>query len=363
MILIHEYSIAIFFFILAMVCWGSWANSLKIAPGSWSLELFYWDFALGLILSSLFFAFTLGSFGTSGRSFLADLRNVSLISLLFAMISGFIWNTGTLLLSAAIRIAGMSTAFPIGGGLAWILGIAVNYIIVLMDKGQPESKPLLLWGGVLFIILAILLSGRAYKNISDIPDKPAGKGILLAVIAGILIAFFYGFLIKSLDSTFVTGGGGTLTPYTAIFFFTLGAFLSTLLIIPGMMRKPLEGKPVYARDYFAASWKTHLIGLLGALVFLSGLVASLIAVGAASPAVAYALSNAAPVVAMLWGIFLWKEFQHASKGTRIMVALIFVFYLIGLGMITFSNTKNKEIRAPAKTAYYYKPDTLYVLRS
>lgn len=342
MILIQEYTLSVFFFILAMICWGSWANSLKIAPSTWSFELFYWDFTVGLIFSALIFALTLGSFGPHGRSFTNDLVHISRTSIFFALLSGFIWNAGTLLLSAAIRIAGMATAFPIGGGIAWILGIAVNYFIVLLDKGHPESNPLLLWGGTIFIIIAIVLTGKAYKDISEKTDKPANKGILLSVVAGLLIAFFYGFLVKSLDGKYVTGGSGTMTPYTAIFIFTLGALLSTLIIIPVMMKKPVEGMPVPKGSYFSAKFSTHLIGLSGSFVFVSGLVASLIAIGPASPAIAYALSNAAPVVAMLWGIFLWKEFHRASKNTRIIVVLIFIFYLIGLGLITASNAKRIE---------------------
>ncbi len=351
MILIHEYSTAILFFILAMICWGSWANSLKIGPKSWTIELFYWDFSIGLILAALLYAFTLGSTGTQGRPFREDLLSLSLNSLLFALISGFIWNTGTLLLSSAIRISGMAIAFPIGGGIAWILGIAVNYIIVLLDKGKPESNPFLLWGGVVFIILAIILTGKAYRHISEKNEKTAIKGIFLSVIAGILIAFFYGFLVKSLDGRFVTGGSGSMTPYTAIFFFTLGAMIATVIFIPVMMTKGRKENPLGAKDYFSASFPTHMIGLLGGLVFVGGLEASLIAVGAASPAVAYALSNAAPLVAMLWGIFLWKEFKNASKKTMIIVTMIFVFYLIGLGMITFSNTKNKKQNDDRQTAW------------
>jgi len=337
MVLIQNYFVAITFTLLAMICWGSWANTQKMAAKTWRFELFYWDLIIGILFMSLVSAFTVGSIGNAGRPFLEDLRMAAFDSILFAMLGGLLWNMGNLLLVAAISIAGMSVAFPIGGGIAWILGIILNYINIVMKGGTPSSKPMLLWVGVVIIVAAILISGRAYRNLAREKKKASLKGILLSVIAGLFIAFFYPVVVNSLDPVFVSGGKGSLTPYTAVFFFATGVFISTFFINPIFMRNPIDGAPVKIREYFQGSLSTHFTGILGGAIWMLGMIFSYMAVGAANPAIAYALSNAAPVVAILWGVLVWKEFSGAPKGTNNLLYIMFIAYVVGLILITFSN--------------------------
>jgi hypothetical protein len=42
----QTYQIALLLMVLTMLCWGSWANTLKLCPG-YRFQLFYWDYALG----------------------------------------------------------------------------------------------------------------------------------------------------------------------------------------------------------------------------------------------------------------------------------------------------------------------------
>ncbi len=337
MVLIQNYFVAITFTVLAMICWGSWANTQKMAARTWRFELFYWDLIIGILLMSLISAFTVGSMGDAGRSFTADLQQADLNSILFAMLGGLLWNAGNLLLVAAISVAGMSVAFPIGGGIAWILGIVLNYINIILKGGSPSSKPLYLWIAVVIIIMAIVISGKAYSNLAREKKKASLQGILLSVVAGLFIAFFYPVVVNSLDPAFVSGGKGTLTPYTAIFFFAVGVFVSTFFINPFFMRRPVEGPPVRAGEYFKGSFSTHLTGVFGGSIWFLGMIFSYMAVGAANPAIAYALSNAAPVVAILWGVLVWREFRGAPKGTNALLQIMFVSYLVGLALITYSN--------------------------
>jgi len=195
----------------------------------------------------------------------------------------------------------------------------------------------LLWSGVVVIIFAIVLSGSAYKKLSSQQKKPSLKGIILSGLAGLVIAFFYGFVVKSLDSQFVAGGTGVLTPYTGVFFFAVGAFVSTFFFNPFFMKYPVEGAPVKMKEYFQGNLTSHLSGVLGGFIWMLGMVISFMAVGAAGPAISYALSNAAPVVAILWGIFVWKEFKSAPKNTNLILTTMFICYLIGLVLITSSN--------------------------
>lgn len=336
MIVVTNYSLAVLFTILAMICWGSWANTQKLVQENWRFELFYWDMVLGILFLSIVAAFTVGSMGDTGRPFLEDLAQADTKSIISAMLGGVVWNLGNLLLVAAIAVAGMSVGFPIGGGIAWVLGIIVNYILIVMDKGRSEDNTFLLFAGVFVIIVAIYLSMLAYRRLASEQKKASTKGILLSVFAGLLIAFFYGLVVNSLSNEFVAGGTGKLTPFTAVFFFALGVFISTFIFNPVFMKRPVEGDPVSMSQYWRGSFKTHMVGVIGGGIWMLGMVLSFMAAGSAGPAISYALSNAAPVVAILWGVFIWKEFAQAPKGTNRLLLIMFIAYLVGLTLITYS---------------------------
>lgn len=330
MILVENYTLAVILCILAMICWGSWQNTQNLAGKDWRFELFYWDFILGILLFALFMAFTFGSLGNAGRSFFADVKQATLPNLLNAAVGGAIWNLGTLLLVAAISIAGMSVAFPIGGGIGWILGIVINYL------GSPEGNPYLLFGGSLVIVAAILFSMIAYRRLAKKQQKAPLKGILLSFAAGLLIAFFYRFVASSLDTSFLPETAGKITSYTAVVLFSVGALVSTLIFNPFFMRRPVQGSPVSMQAYFRGARPAHLFGLLGGAIWCLGNSVSFMSVGSASPAISYGLSNSAPVVAALWGIFVWKEFRDAPEGTNRLLFLMFLCYLVGLALIVYA---------------------------
>ena len=337
MIVLQSYWVAILFCVFAMICWGSWQNTQKMVQKGWRFELFYWDLALGILIMTTIAAFTVGSLGETGRPFLEDLKQADTSSIIYAMLGGLLWNMGNLLMVAAISVAGMSVAFPIGGGIAWVLGIILNYINILMKGGNPTDNPIMLWSGIVFIVIAIILSGKSYSNLTKTKKKTSFKGIILSVLAGTFIAFFFPVVVNSFDPTFVGSGKGTLTPYSGVFFMAIGIVITTAILNPFFMRKPVEGPPVKMSEYKNGTGKTHILGMLGGGIWALGTIFSYMAVGAANPAIAYALSNAAPVVAILWGLFVWKEFKGAPKGTNSLLLLMFIGYLIGLVLITMSN--------------------------
>jgi len=330
MVLVHNYALAVTLCALAMICWGSWQNTRNLIGTEWRFELFYWDYSIGILLFALLMAFTFGSFGNQGRSFISDLAQADLNNLLLPAIGGFIWNIGTLLLVASISIAGMSVAFPIGGGIGWTVGILINYI------GKPEGNPLYLFGGTLVIVLAILMSMQSYRKLAAYKKKPSFKGIALAFLAGLCIAVFYRFVAVSLATDFSPADAGKVSSYTAVVFFSIGAIISTILVNPIFMAKPIEGEPVKISQWFKGSSKAHILGMVGGFIWCLGNSVSFMAAGTASPAISYGLSNAAPVVAAVWGIFIWKEFKEPPKGTNLLLALMFLFYLIGLVLIVYS---------------------------
>lgn len=339
MVLVHHYGLAVFFFLIAMTCWGSWANTQKLAAKNWRFELFYWDVVLGLLVFSIIAAFTLGSLGDEpgGRTFMQDLVHADSKSIAYGIFGGVIWNLGNLLLVAAIAVAGLAVGFPIGGGIAWLGGTIIGYIIEISTKGHSSSNPYLLFGGMALAVTAIYLSMISYKRLSSQNKKPSFKGILLSVLAGLFIAPFYTVTMYGMDPAFGLAGAGSLTPYSGAVFFALGAFLSTFIFNPFFMAKPVEGEPVKMSAYFKGSIKSHFWGVLGGSIWMLGMVVSFMSSGEGST-IAYALSNAAPVVAILWGVLIWKEFKDAPKGTNGILTAMFVLFLIALVLITLSNS-------------------------
>jgi len=303
----------------------------KLTAKTWRFELFYMDFIVGCLIAAVIGAFTFGSLGSEGRTFLEDLAQADSTSIRYALLGGIVWNLGTFLLVAAMAIAGMAVGFPIGGGLAWILGIIVNYFI----EGYQGNK-VMLFVGVALIISAIILCMRAYKRLAGSQHKTTTKGIIVSILAGVTISFFYGLVVKSLDPAFVSGGTGNLTPSTGVFFFAVGAFISTPVFNYFATRYPAQGEPISLLEYFNGSAFTHFVGIVGGIIWMAGMVISFIAVGSAGPAISYALSNAAPVVAMFWGVVVWKEFKEAPQGTNKLLVIMFVLFIVGLILITFS---------------------------
>lgn len=325
MYIVNSYSLAIIFCIITMICWGSWANTQKLAGKSWRYELFYWDYVIGLFVMSLIFAFTLGSFGTNGRGFLEDLAQADLKNIGSAFLGGIIFNAANILLSSAIAIAGMSVAFPVGIGLALVLGVLINYF------GSQKGDPLFLFVGVGLITIAIILNALAYKKASSNSTKVTTKGILVSVLAGLLMSFFYRFVAASMDlDNFVNPAQGMMTPYTAMVIFSLGVFISNFLFNTILMKRPISGEPTNIKAYFKGKFSIHSVGILGGSIWAIGNSLNLIAAGKAGAAISYGLGQGATLVAALWGVFIWREFKGAPKSTNVMLTVMFIFFLAGI---------------------------------
>jgi glucose uptake protein len=331
MFIIESYSLAVVFCVITMLCWGSWANTQKLASKSWRFELFYWDYVIGIVLFSLLTAFTLGSFGEQGRPFLQDLSQADPSNLLSAFVGGIIFNAANILVAAAISIAGMSVAFPVGIGLALMLGVIVNYLAA--QKGDA----ILLFSGVVFVAIAIVLNAIAYGRMNQSGQKVSAKGIWLALAGGFLMSFFYRFIAHSMDlENFYQPAAGKMTPYTAVFIFSLGIFVSNFLFNTILIKKPFSGTPTSYREYFAGDWKTHSVGILGGIIWGIGNSFNLIAAGKAGPAISYGLGQGATLVAALWGVFIWKEFRNAPRGTNTLITLMFLCFIAGLALLIYS---------------------------
>ena len=331
MFIVENYSLAIILCFITMLCWGSWANTTKLTTKTWRFELFYWDYGFGILLTTLLLTFTLGSNGSEGRSFIADVKQADSANMLSAFGGGVIFNLANILLVAAIGIAGMSVAFPVGIGIALVLGVVVNYISV------PQGNPILIFGGVALIALAIILNARAYQKLqANTSGGVSRKGLILSVISGCLMGLFYKYVAGSMITDFNMPEPGKLTPYTALVVFAIGIVVSSFLFNTIQMKKPFAGTPVSFDNYFQGKMKDHLVGILGGIIWCIGMSLSIIASGKAGPAVSYGLGQGATVVAALWGIYVWKEFDKAPLGTNRLLNLMLLLYIIGLAMIIFS---------------------------
>ncbi|MCW3078818.1 MAG: multidrug transporter permease [Segetibacter sp.] len=316
-----------------MLCWGSWANTQKLAGKSWRFELFYWDYVIGIVLFSILSALTLGSNGSEGRSFLADLSQSDSSNIISALIGGIVFNAANILLSAAIAIAGMAVAFPVGIGLALILGVIVNYV------GAEKGNPYVLFLGVVFVLAAIIVNALAYKKTNQAAQKVSSKGLLLSLAAGLLMSFFYRFIAAAMDlENFQQPAAGKMTPYTAVFVFSIGILLSNFIFNTILMKKPFEGTPVSYADYFKGKLSVHMVGILGGLIWGLGNSLNLIAAGKAGPAISYGLGQGATMIAALWGVFIWKEFKNAPKGIDRLITAMFLFFVVGLSLIIYAGT-------------------------
>ena len=248
-----------------------------------------------MVLFALLISFTLGSFGSEGRSFIEDLAQADAANLGWVLLGGIIFNASNILLSAATSIAGMAVAIICNG----------------------------------------LASGR--MSAGNDSGRDSRKGIMLAVCAGVLMSFFYRFVAKAMDiDNFAMPAAGKVTPYTAIFIFSIGVLLSNFIFNTFVMKKPFVGKPVPFRDYFKGSARTHLVGMLGGAIWCLGTAFSYIASGQAGAAVSYALGQGAPMIAAAWGVFVWKEFKGSDKKTNALLTLMFVFFIAGLASIVIS---------------------------
>ena len=329
MVIIGSYSLAVVMCIITMFCWGSWANTQKlVGERKWAFQLFYWDYAIGVFIFSLILAFSMGSFGAGGRPFLTDLGQANFNNLSSAFLGGVIFNVSNILLVIAIQIAGMAVAFPIGVGLALVIGVIANYL------PNPIGNPYLLFIGVAGVALAIILTAIAYGRLNTGKTSKAARGIIVSIIAGILMGFFYRFVEASMSMNFVHLVPGKMGPYSAVVVFSVGLLVSNFLWNSINMYRPLTGEPCTYKQYVTkGTWGLHAVGILGGIIWNIGMSFSILASGIAGPSISYGLGQGATLIAAIWGVFIWKEFKSAPRGTNKLLTVMFLSYLIGLILI------------------------------
>jgi glucose uptake protein len=320
----HSLNLALFMMITSAICWGSWANTYK-GVKKYRFELFYWDYAVGIFLISLILALTMGSTGNDASSFLNNVRSADTNNIVSTMVGGAIFNLANLLLVAAIDMAGLAVAFPVGIGIALVVGVVSSYAL------QPKGNAALLALGVICALVAVVMDGKAYGSLAIADRSVSKKSIVICVVSGILMGLWAPFVARAMTN------GNTLGPYSIAVFLTLGALLSCLLWNIYFMKHPLVGEPVNFSGYFRGPISGHALGLLGGFIWGIGMVFNLVAASFTGVAISYAIGQSAPMVAALWGVLAWKEFAGAPGKARIYLALMFVFYCLGILLVARAN--------------------------
>jgi glucose uptake protein len=326
MFVLHDYGMAVAFCVVTMLCWGSWANTQKLT-GRWRFELFYWDYVLGVVLLAVVSALTLGSLGHEGQTFMQNMGQAEASNVVSALLGGVVFNAANILLVAAIDIAGMSVAFPVGIGLALVVGVIENYV------AQPAGNAPLLFGGVGLVVAAIVLDALAYRRLPGQAKAVSTKGLFLSVACGLLMGSFYWLVARAMSADPIQLQSGKLSPYTAVLMFCLGILASNLVFNTLIMARPLNGPPVSFGDYFRGTARQHLLGVVGGIIWCIGMTLNIIASGQAGFAISYGLGQGATMVAAAWGVFVWREFRAAPRGTSPILGLMFIGYLLGLAMV------------------------------
>ena len=330
MFLPQSYAAALFLMILSMLCLGSWANTLKLCPG-YRFQLFYWDYTIGVVLGALAWGFTAGSFGDSGTPFWTAVMHTPAAAIAYAICGGIIFNIANLLLVAAIDVAGLAVAFPVGIGLALIVGTVSSYFV------HPAANPRLIFGGVALVTIAIIFDAAAYRRRESTAMATTTRGIVLSLVAGLLMGSFYPLLARAMTPDPSTPDFSAPGPYAIALFFSIGVLVSTIPANWLLMKKPLDGKPpVDGAGYGRASMSWHIAGILGGFIWCAGAVSNFVASQAhvtIGPAVSYSIGQGATMISACWGVFVWREFAGAPRSAKALLFLMFLFFLLGLGSI------------------------------
>jgi glucose uptake protein len=320
----QTFPVALLMMITSAICWGSWANTYK-GVKNYRFELFYWDYAIGIFLMSLILGHTMGSVGHDSSSLMNNIHAAGTSNVIYALIGGAIFNLANLLLVAAIDMAGLAVAFPISIGIALVVGTVLSYAL------QPKGNAALLGLGVICALIAVILDGKAYGSLGKAEKSVSRKSVIVCVISGILMGLWAPFLTRAMTTD------GALGPYSAVVFLTLGALLSCFIWNLYFMKHPLVGEPVSFGGFFRGPVSGHILGILGGFIWGTGTVFNMVAASLTGVAISYAIGQSAPMVAALWGVFVWKEFAGAGSRAKMYLAGMFVFYGLAILLIAKAN--------------------------
>jgi glucose uptake protein len=280
----------------------------------------------------------------------------------YVIAAGVIFNLGNMLLTATVAVAGLALAFTITFATALVVSTAWSFIF------EATGGFLLSLCGAGLLMAALVMGVAAYSNYliarseaakeaakaeaakKDVP-QPAGRvkrnnasrsrGLVLAVALGVAGGIPLGLFHALLDAG--SQGEGGVAPYGVVLLFAVGVLGSTAIFNPFFFNFPVAGEPIGLADYFKGAGKQHLLGFLGGVMagaaFLAGVLAlsaPFTARTAATPS--YALSQGAPVLAVAWGLLVWREFKNAGERSTLLFRAMWILLAIGIGLLAVARS-------------------------
>ncbi|HYP13103.1 MAG TPA: hypothetical protein VEQ63_04205 [Bryobacteraceae bacterium] len=316
--------------LLGMLCAGIWPSFFKSAKG-WRFELFYFDFALGTVLAAIVLAVTFGSMGeeltVSDNLLITGKRQMGA-----AVAGGIALNLGNFLTLSGVAISGMSVALPISIGLAFVIGTVSRQ---MLKTGEPLALSL---AGAALVLVALIAAAMAYFAGGGVRSAKQGttyKGVFVSALGGLLVGLSYFPLAWS------RVGEIGLGPYTAMALVAAAVLGSTIVLNLYFINLPIQGKPIPLSAYFKGSFKNHMLGALGGIIWAVGLLALLVSSGAPPEvglptSAAFALSHAATLVGALVGFLFWKEYSGAPGRARALFSLAMLLTAVGIAIFAAS---------------------------
>ncbi len=333
--------------VISLICWGTWANTLKLA-GKWRFELYFYDFALGFALLAVVAGFTGGSLASSELTFQENFLVASYRNVAYVLMAGVIFNVGNMLLTATVSAAGMALAFSVTGAVA--LTVATVRALIF----DSPSGMLVALAGAALLLAAVVLAGYAYSQYLESlaeavkqaalqadpraklgkrsPQSPgAALPVTLAAVGGLAFGLFHPLL--DLGRT----GDNAVAPYGLTLLFAASILGSSILLAPFFFNFPLAGAPIGFRDYFSGTPKQHVLGLLGGILAGAAFLTGMLALGATRNGVglSYALGEGGPVLAVICGLLLWREFKGAER-PRLLMLVTLILLAAGIALLAIS---------------------------
>jgi glucose uptake protein len=363
---------AILLLLLSLICFASWPNTFKRA-GRWRFELFSCDFAAGALLLALVAAYTLGTLGSSlgfGDRLLVSGRTDQAL----AVLAGGGFALSNMLFLSSLSLIGMAAVFPLTAATAcaviavtaWRgsslilmpIGVALVLVTVLLDAVAIRKR------GTALAAAAAASAAQAQAQtevqtgtqpiVSKVPRNPlpgmkgkavkkwriSSKGILTGIISGVVMGICLPIIYNSTFNEFGLGA------YAGLLMFSLGLFGATLVLNVYFMNVAIHGGSLTFSSYFTGSLQQHLLGFAGGAIWAAGALALGLALSVPAPnglstAVGFIVPSLASLLAMFWGLAIWKEYATAPGQAKQMLLLAGGSFLLGVLLLGFGAAQLK----------------------
>jgi glucose uptake protein len=350
MILPATYLSGIILMIVALFCAGSWTSAFK-AASPFRYELYYFDLSVGAVLCAVVAALTFGSLHANELTFTDNFLVTSYRLMAYAVAAGVIFSLGAVILLAGISVGGVALCVPVAFGIAFVIDAAWDFLL------NPRINALLLFGGAAVVLAAMVLLALAHLRHRRALDqavkkalqldprskearrkpKPLASGvpIALALVSGIVFSFPPHVLTAARE------GDNGVAPYGLILLFSAGMLFSAIALSPFVINFPIGGAPAAVSDYFRASFRGHFLGILGGALLCAGALAGNLVIGSPAfgmpgPALVAGLGQAGPLVAILWGAIVWREYRGGNESVWGLLWGGFLLYGLGTALISFA---------------------------